>query len=185
LRLSFYARSVKKAMAKKRISGAEREAAARALAAAYGDQLKSASARPKPKVCAKITRKPPPPKELMPEITPEMEEEMSIAARKDLATARKTEAQAAKSEYELEILKGKYIAREELIRELISRALVLDLGLRHRLKDCMADIIDIVGGSHDNMSQVMEEVNRHLDEQMNIFANTKSFILELTEEPVE
>lgn len=110
---------------------------------------------------------------------------MSIAARKDLATARKTEAQAAKSEYELEILKGKYIAREELIRELISRALVLDLGLRHRLKDCMADIIDIVGGSHDNMSQVMEEVNRHLDEQMNIFANTKSFILELTEEPVE
>lgn len=163
-------------MARKRINGAELAAMAAARVAGLSSTPKKKPHTPTPKTTPKK-----PTDTTQPDDIDEGEEVLSnsLSAQKDRAIVRKTEAQAKRAEYELDILQGKYIAREDLTRELVGRALVLDLGLRHRIKDGMAELIEIVNGDQSLIGQANEVMMTVLDDAMTTYASIDDFIVEV------
>ena len=99
--------------------------------------------------------------------------------RKLNAEIRRLEAQAEKEEFNLNVDKSKYIAREEMIRELVGRGLILDSSLRHMLKTAVPEIIDLVGGDQGKAGQVMDELMTFVDDVMNSFASVDDFVVTL------
>lgn len=95
------------------------------------------------------------------------------------AEIRRIEAQAEKEELSLKVTKGEYIAREEVVRELVGRGLILDSSLRHMLKTATPEIIDLVGGDHSKTGQVMDELMAFVDDVMNSFASVDDFLVTL------
>lgn len=90
---------------------------------------------------------------------------------------RRIEAQAEKEELNLKVSKGEYIAREEIVRELVSRALVLDSTLRHTVTTNAGSWIDLVGGSQAQRGELVNAIHELLDKVMNDFASTGEFVV--------
>lgn len=99
--------------------------------------------------------------------------------RKLTSEVRLKEAQAKKAELDLAVANGKYLLREDMERELVGRALILDSSFRHYLKNNAPEWIDLVGGDQKNLSILRDEMMATLDRVMNTFASTHDFVVEL------
>ncbi len=109
----------------------------------------------------------------------EGDENVNLQARKLKAETREREAKASRAEYELNIIKGKYIDKEDMIRELVGRALILDSSLRYTLKNAAPDIIELCSGDQKKVAVIRDELMIIIDTIMNSFASTDDFVINL------
>mgnify|MGYP000547242026 CR=1 FL=1 len=100
------------------------------------------------------------------------------AADTDLAQYCRETAQAAKAEHELQVLTGKYIARDEVEIELAGRAVILSNSLRHLAQKKSADIIDLVKGDLAVQGELIEFLTALFDRLLNEYASNKEFQVE-------
>ncbi len=111
-----------------------------------------------------------------------------LQERKLIAEVREREAKAKKAEMEVLADEKKLIPREDMERELVARALVLDSSFRHMIKTGVPEWIELAGGDPVKEGQVMDEILAALDRVMNDFASTSDFVVELIcdeEEPAD
>jgi hypothetical protein len=70
---------------------------------------------------------------------------------------------------------GKFIPRELMDIELAARAGILDAGLKHWIQSRAADWIRTVTGDTKLVGEMINLMNRDLDEHINNYANTKEY----------
>lgn len=75
---------------------------------------------------------------------------------------------------------GKYMLRGDFAREMASRAIVLDVGIRQAMRINAAKLIAAVGGNAELEDALLNEFDIILDEQMNSYASTKTWQVILT-----
>ncbi len=79
----------------------------------------------------------------------------------------------------------KYILREQMDIELAARAGILDAGLKHWIQSRAADWIRTVSGDTKKVGELINLMNRDLDEHINSYASTREYqvIIDADEEP--
>ena len=107
-------------------------------------------------------------------------EKNTIAKRGKEVT--KLEREIEKLEFELDQKKGKYILREDFDMELAARAAVLESGLRHLIQSRVPELMATAGAQESKANNVVEQLNRALDQLMNDFATTEKFQVMIMEE---
>ena len=120
--------------------------------------------------------------------------EFSEAAAGDML-AKKLSLEISKLEEEYrekrrknDIMDGKFMPREKVYMEIAGRAVVFEAGLKHALDTRAADLLDrleAVADKHQRLNLVRRWFREILDEQLNEFANIKTFqavILDAQEE---
>lgn len=110
-----------------------------------------------------------------------LDEMSKLQDRKLRGEVRRLEAMAEKAEIELHVTRGIYINREDMERELVGRALVIDSSLRHMIKTGAAEWVDLVGGRQEAMPELINVMLASLDTVMNTFAGLHDFVIEIGE----
>ncbi len=79
---------------------------------------------------------------------------------------------------------GRYLPREQMEIELATRAGILDAGLKHWIQSRAAEWIRTVNGDMKRIADLINLLNRDLDEHINTYASTKEYrvIIEAGEE---
>jgi hypothetical protein len=108
-------------------------------------------------------------------IVGDIEDLNNIHSLKTKKEVEKLELQNAKLKFDQEKEQGKYIPRVDLYSELASRAAVLDTGFRHMFNVHAREWIALVGGQFDKSADFLQALNHALDEQLNTYANIKTF----------
>jgi hypothetical protein len=85
-------------------------------------------------------------------------------SRKIDAEIRKTEAQAAKAEHDLEVAQGKYVLKEDLLLELVARAGVFDAALKYFIQLNVPEWIRIVGGDMSKVADIIQMAEDGIDQ---------------------
>jgi hypothetical protein len=75
----------------------------------------------------------------------------------------------------LEKEQGKYIPREQMDNELAARAGILEAGLKHWIQSRAAEWIRTVDGDTKKVGELINLLNRDIDEHINNYASTKEF----------
>jgi hypothetical protein len=70
---------------------------------------------------------------------------------------------------------GKYIPREQMDIELAARAGILDAGLKHWIQSRAAEWIRTVAGDTKKVGDLINLMNRDLDEHINNYASTREY----------
>ena len=91
------------------------------------------------------------------------------------AEIRKTTAQAAKAEHDLDVAQKKYIPREDVELELAGRAAALDSGLKYMAQSCANEWVRLVGGDTGKIADLIEAMGNDLDQVLNEFSRTDNF----------
>ncbi|MGE4519532.1 MAG: hypothetical protein AB7E04_08505 [Desulfobacteraceae bacterium] len=102
-------------------------------------------------------------------------EPAELTAEKLKKESLKLDLQNEKLQFELDKEKGKYLPRSDFERELAARAAVLDSGIRHSLSLKVQDIIALVGGQLSKAPDLIDYIDKIIDESMNIYATTQTF----------
>ncbi|MCG8639164.1 MAG: hypothetical protein MI862_05485 [Desulfobacterales bacterium] len=119
----------------------------------------------------------------------EVEKYSRLLKRKEAGLGDPKENQSQKTEWEVKNLqlkhekelflfereKGKYIEKALWHSELAARAAILETGLKHSISAKIQDLIALVGGKPEKSPELLEMLNRFLDEELNGYANTKNF----------
>ena len=82
---------------------------------------------------------------------------------------------------------GKFIPREQMEIELASRAGILDAGLKHWIQSRAADWIRSVDGDTKKVGDMINMMNRDLDEHINTYAVDRQYdiVIDGAEEEIE
>ena len=110
----------------------------------------------------------------------EEDDEGSLIKRKLKAEVLKLESAGAKAAYELDILQGKYIPKDEVYRELAGRAVILASGYNHMVYTRAAAWIDAVGGNQAHIDTLIAMVLEDQDVLLNSYANGAESLIEIT-----
>jgi hypothetical protein len=110
----------------------------------------------------------------------EEDEEGALVRRKLKAEVLKLESAGAKAAYELDILQGKYIPKDEVYRELAGRAVILASGYNHMVYTRAAAWIDAVGGNQAHIDTLIAMVLEDQDVLLNSYANGAESLIEIT-----
>jgi len=70
---------------------------------------------------------------------------------------------------------GKYISKELMEIELATRAGILDAGLKHWIQSRVAEWIRVVNGDMKKIGELINILNRNLDEQINTYASAGEY----------
>lgn len=84
--------------------------------------------------------------------------------------------------FKLEVERGKYIARDQMDRELAARAVVLDNGLDYLFRAFVHEMVALVGGDADKAPLLLDFCLKKKDEQLNLYANLEDFTVVMEEE---
>lgn len=97
------------------------------------------------------------------------------------------ELDQARKKFQHEKDLDKHIPREQLDIELAARAGILDAGLKHWVQSRAAEWIRTVAGDPKKVGELINLMNKDLDEHINNYASTKEFqvIIDLKEEGEE
>lgn len=77
-------------------------------------------------------------------------------------------------EFAYERLMGKYVPKNQLARELATRAAVLDAGLSAMVKACASQWIQMVDGDFSKDADLISLFKRHKDELLRAYANAET-----------
>ncbi len=72
---------------------------------------------------------------------------------------------------------GKYIPKEQMEIELAARAGILDAGLKHWIQSRAADWIRTVNGDTKKVGDMINMMNKDMDEHINSYASTKEYMV--------
>ncbi len=91
------------------------------------------------------------------------------------AEIRRIRAAAEKEEFQLGVLKGKYITREAVYLELAGRAVTLASGLKTAFKSAGLDFVGLVEGSPKKARNLIQALEEKLDAALNEYAQVDEF----------
>ncbi|MDL2268859.1 hypothetical protein LJC71_04885 [Desulfosarcina sp. OttesenSCG-928-A07] len=95
--------------------------------------------------------------------------------RRENAEIRRIENAADKEQFQLDVLRKKYIDRDQVYLELASRAVTLAAGLKTAFEAAAIDIINEVKGSQKKAANLIRMVEGIIDTEMNEYATTDEF----------
>lgn len=90
--------------------------------------------------------------------------------RKEEAEIRRIQAVADREEFNLDVLRGKYIAKELLHQELAVRAVALRDGLKNAAETHASELVELVQGDPKHTPALLENLSRIFDECMGDYA---------------
>ena len=85
------------------------------------------------------------------------------------------ELDSERKKFQHEKEQGKFIPKEQMEIELAARAGILDAGLKHWIQSRAADWIRTVNGDTKKVGDMINMMNRDLDEHINSYASTKEY----------
>lgn len=103
--------------------------------------------------------------------------------KKEEAEIRKLRADADLRELELSVKRGKYIAREDVYRELAARALVLSSGLRTAFEARALELVEAAGGDPRKVTALTHALENLVDEALNDYAREMEIVVDMTDLP--
>jgi hypothetical protein len=80
-----------------------------------------------------------------------------------------------REQFNLDKDRGLYVPREQMEIELATRAGILVAGLKHWVQSKAADWIAAVGGDNKRVGELINIMNRDVDEHINIYASAKEY----------
>lgn len=95
--------------------------------------------------------------------------------RREEAEIRRIENAAAKDEFQLGVLKGRYITRETVYLELAGRAVTLASGLKTAFESSILDLISLVEGNPRKAQNLIQALEEKLDAALNEYAQVEEF----------
>lgn len=98
-----------------------------------------------------------------------------IQRRKLEEELKNIELKNAREKFNFDKDQGKYIPREQMDIELAGRAGILDAGLKHWVQSRAAEWIRTVGGDPKKIGELINLMNRDIDEHINNYASTREF----------
>lgn len=101
----------------------------------------------------------------------------NLQATKLINAIKLQEADLRRKNFEQEKEEGKYLPRSEFEAELAARAAVLDSGFRNIFNVRVREWIALVNGTPERASDFLAALNQALDEQLNTYATTRSFMV--------
>lgn len=112
--------------------------------------------------------------------------EINLATTKTQKEIARISTAEEHERFKLDILRGKYILRDDVYRELASRGVVLNNGLEYLFQAHLAEMIALVGGDQQKAPELLKFLQDKKDEQLNAFANMGEFRVALElKEPIE
>lgn len=103
--------------------------------------------------------------------------------KREEAEIRRIENAAAKEEFQLNILKGRYVTREAVYLELAGRAVTLASGLKTAFESSVLDLISLVEGSPKKAQNLIQALEEKLDAALNEYAQVEEFEVLFSESP--
>jgi hypothetical protein len=85
------------------------------------------------------------------------------------------ELEIERKRFTLERDQGRYLPRDQVEIELATRAGILDAGLKHWIQSRAAEWIRTVEGDMKRLADLINLLNRDLDEHINTYATTKEY----------
>lgn len=101
----------------------------------------------------------------------------SMAGRKLKAETEKLEAQSKRATYELDILQGRYINREDVELEMAGRAVVLEAGFDHMVYTRSAEFIEVVNGDPSTVDKLIALLMEAKCKWFNQYAAADTFMV--------
>lgn len=101
----------------------------------------------------------------------------NLQATKLMNAIKIQEADLRRKNFEQEKEEGRYIPRAEFEAELAARASVLDSGFRNMFNIKIREWIALVNGTPERAPDFLAALNQALDEQLNTYATTRTFLV--------
>lgn len=101
----------------------------------------------------------------------------NLQATKLMQAIKIQEIDHRRKTFDLEKEQGKYIPKAEFEAELAARASVLDSGFRNMFNIKVREWIALVNGTPERAPDFLAALNRALDEQLNTYATTRTFLV--------
>lgn len=105
--------------------------------------------------------------------------------RREEAEIRRIENAAKREEFQLKVLQGKYIPREQIYLELAGRAITFSAGLKTAFESSALELIGLVDGSPRKSKNLLEFLEEKLNEALNVYAKPEEFEVLILEDEEE
>lgn len=113
------------------------------------------------------------------------EETDDLQRKKLTKEIARLELAVEREEFALQRERGLYVPREQMEIELATRAGILVSGLKHWVQSKAADWIAAVSGDNKRVGELINIMNRDVDEHINIYAGSKEYEVVIDSEPVD
>lgn len=105
----------------------------------------------------------------------EQDDTQALMDRKLKGEVKKIESQAARAEFEFEVLKKDYVSRDEFELAIVARAVAFMAHLNHTIQMGVPDWIDAVNGDQSRASDLVAIISEAIEQRMSDFAADVEF----------
>lgn len=95
--------------------------------------------------------------------------------RREEAEIRRIENAAAKERFQLDVLRGRYVSRDQVYLELATRAVTLASGLKTAFEAEGMSVVHLVDGNPKKLADLMQKLESILDAALNEYATLDEF----------
>jgi len=98
-----------------------------------------------------------------------------LMSRKLVGEVKKIESQAARAEFEFEVLKKDYVSRDDFELAIVGRAVAFMAHLNHTIQSSVPDWIDAVDGDQARAPDLVAIISEAIEQRMGDFAADVEF----------
>ncbi|WP_027185162.1 hypothetical protein [Desulfovibrio inopinatus] len=110
------------------------------------------------------------------------DEQSDLQREKVSREIKKLEVQTAKERFQLDVLQGKFLPRDDVEAELCGRLIMLETALRNLIRDKGAEWVFMVGGDGMKVQELQRTMHADVDAMFNGLASMREFAVEIVDD---